>query len=1168
MQLRLLGTVEAQARGRRIVLGPRKQRLVLAVLALEVNRPVSIERLVELAWPIAPPRTAEHAIRVCVSGLRTALAGAGVGAAEAGVRTHGTGYLLRTDALSIDVHRFRALLDEARHAPDDRIRVSILDRALALWSGPPLAGTVPIESYDRLCAGLDEVHRSAVADQIDARLRLGHHHELVADLTTLVAADPLDERRLGQLMLALHRAGRAGEALAAYQVGRRRLAEQLGADPGAELRRLHLAILRDEPALRPAASLMGAPGPGGPAEVAAAAGAGEPVAARPAEVAATAGAGEPVAARPAEVTATAGAGEPAAGRPAEVAATAGAGELAPGRPPAPAQLPAAVAGFTGRAAALAELDALLDAAAGGLAMAIAVIGGSAGVGKTALAVRWALQRRDRFPDGQLYVDLGGYAPGGTPMRPHQALARMLRALGVAPEEIPLDPAEAGAHYRSLLADRRTLIVLDNANTPDQVRPLLPAGPGCLVLVTSRDRLTGLTARDGARPLTLGVLTPGEARALLATLIDADRVAAEPDATAELARLCGYLPLALRIAAANLAGQQRRSVAQQVAELRAGDRLGMLQVDGDEHAAVRASFDLSYAALAPETRRLFRLASLAPGADFTAPAAAALSAADLADTAAALGRLVNAHLLDEPRPGRFAMHDLLRLYARQLADAEDGAERDAAAGRLEAFCLAGVDAAARVLYPQMQRLPLDPRMQRLPLDPRMQRLPLDPQMQRPPPDPRMQRLPLDPQMQRLPLDVATPAEPLDHATALAWLEDERPNLVAVVGAAADAGRPAAWLLTDALRGYFWMRRYADDWLAVGEAALAAAVAAADAPGQAAAHLCLAQANRWLTRHDAAVHHFVEARDRARAAGWPEGEAAAVGSIANLYRDQGRLAESADHHRAALAIFERTGALAGQAVSLGNLGNVLFESGRLDEAIEHLRTSLRVYERIGARNARGHILNSLGCTYHALGRLDDALAHLDQALALHREAGSREGEADTLNNIAQVHCSAGRYAEARRLAQASAAMAAETGDERVEADAHNTMGAVERAGADLAAAVAEHSTALRLARSAGYRQGQADALIGLADARRGLGRRDEARATAEDALAITRRTGYRILEADALAALAGVEMAEGAVDAAKSHAAEALAIYRAGGHRRGEAAVGPLLASLAGPSSGGL
>jgi DNA-binding SARP family transcriptional activator len=1047
MQLRLLGAVEAETHGREIALGPRKQRLVLAVLALEVNRPVSVERLIELAWPIEPPRTAEHAIRVCVSGLRAALSTAGVTPAEAGIRTHGTGYLLRADPQSIDVHRFRALLDEARAAPDDRIRIDTLDRALALWPGPALAGTVPLESYDRLCAGLDELHRSAVADRVDARLRLGHHCELIADLAAAVAADPLRERPLGQFMLALYRSGRAGEALTAFEAARQRLAEQLGADPGADLRRLHLAILRDDPSLHPAPDHQNQT--------------------------------QPPAADSQNQT------QPL--RPAAYSQN-----------QAPAQLPAAVAGFTGRAAALAELDALLHAASDGLAVAIAVIGGSAGVGKTALAVRWASQRRDRFPDGQLYVDLGGYAPGTTPLRPDQALARMLRALGVAPEEIPLDLQEAGALYRSLLADRRTLVVLDNASAPNQVRPLLPAGPGCLVLITSRDRLAGLTARDGARPLTLAVLTPEEAQALLATLIGPERVAAEPDATADLARLCGHLPLALRIAAAGLAAQPRRKVAHQVAALRSGDRLHMLQVDGDEHAAVRASFDLSYATLKPEARRLFRLAGLVPGADFTVPAAAALtasgpaptapaaapratgaaltsgdpplSAADrpfaaarVAEAADAVRQLVDAHLLDEPRPDRYAMHDLLRLYARQMAEPED----EPAIHRLEDFYLAATDAAARVLYPQMQRLPLR---------------------------------------------VPAPAEPLDHAAALAWLEDERPNLVAAVRAAAEAHRPAAWLLTDALRGYFWMRRYADDWLAVGEAGLAAATAAGDPAGQAAAHLGLAQANRWLTRHELAVEHFARARESARSAGWPQGEAAAAGSIANLYRDQGRLAESAEHHREALAIFERTGAAAGQAVSLGNLGNVLFESGRLTEALEHLGRSLEIYERIGATNARGHILNSLGCTFHALGRLDDALAHLDRALALHREAGGREGEADTLNNIGQVHCTAGRLAEAARFAEASVAMAAEAGDKRVEADAHNTWGA-----ADHTRAAAEHDTALRLARDAGYSQGQAEALIGLAEVHRRAGRLDEARGNAEEALAITRRTGYRLLEIRALAAV---------------------------------------------------
>jgi DNA-binding SARP family transcriptional activator/tetratricopeptide (TPR) repeat protein len=1026
VELRLLGTVEVETGGRRLALGPRKQRLVLAVLALEVNRPVSVDRLVELAWPVDPPRTAEHAIRVCVSGLRAVFSVAGVTADEAELRTHGNGYLLRTDPRRIDVHRFRALLAQAREAVTDEARLGSLNEALDLWSGSPLAGVVPTESRHQLCAGLEEAYLVAVEDRLDARLRLGHHHELLDELTGLVAAHPLRERPVAQLMLALYRAGQVSEALAAFQRGRERLADQLGLDPGAELQRLHQAILRRDPELRP---------PGA----------------------------ADTDARPA------GARAPAAG---------------PAHTPDPAQLPPAVAGFTGRAAALAELDALLEASTQGPSVAIAAIGGTAGVGKTALAVRWASQRRHRFPDGQLYVNLAGYTAGAAPMRPDQALARFLRALGVPPEEVPLDEDEASARYRSLLADRRVLVVLDNARGPDQVRPLLPAGAGCLVVVTSRDRLTGLAARDGARLLTLGVLDAGEADALLATLVGADRVAAEPAAAAELAALCGYLPLALRIAGANLAAHPHRTFAEHVVELRAGNRLALLQVHGDDESAVRASFDLSYAALKPEARRMFRLIGLVPGADFTAPAAAALTDSDITEARDTLGQLLGAHLLDEPAAGRYALHDLLRLYARGLAEIEDGVpERAAALRRLGDFYLSSVDNAAHVLYPQMQRLPLDPP------------------------------------------SAPTAITVTDHAAALAWLEEERPNLVAMVRhAAAEGPRPVAWLLADALRGYFWMRRHADDWLAVGEAGLAAAVAADDAYGQAAAHLCLAQANRWLTRHERAVDHFAQARTQARRAGWPQGEAAALGSIANTYRDQGRLSDSADHHRQALDIFRRTGSLGGQAVSLGNLGNVLLESGRVTEAIDHLTQGLHAYEQIGAQNGRAHMLNSLGCAYHALGRLDDALTHLDRALALHRDAGSREGEADTLNNLGQVHCAAGRYDEAMRLAEASIAMAGEAGDRRVEADAHNTLGVVHRAAGDLHRASEDHQVALRLARETGYGRGRAEALIGLAEALRGLGRTEEARAAAMDALAVTQRAGFRMLETDARAALAAVDLTD--------------------------------------------
>jgi tetratricopeptide (TPR) repeat protein len=784
----------------------------------------------------------------------------------------------------------------------------------------------------------------------------------------------------------------------------------------------------------------------------------------------------------------------------------------------PFQLPAAVSGFTGRVPAMAELDALLEAAPGGPAAAFAAIVGTAGVGKTALAVHWGMRRRDRFPDGQLYVNLGGYtASGGGQIRPDQALARFLRALGVPPEEVPLDVEEAAALYRSILADRRVLVVLDNARAPDQVRPLLPAGPGCLVLVTSRNRLTGLAARDGARLLALDVLSADEAHALLSTLVGARRVAAEPATARELAELCGHLPLALRIVGAHLAGDPHRTFAEHTAQLRAGNRLTMLQVDGDDESAVRASFDLSYATLKPRARRLFRLIGVVPGADFAPPAAAALADATIAATHETLGHLLDAHLLDEPGPGRFAVHDLLRVYARELTEAEDSAaERSAAIRRLADLYLATTDAAAGVLYPQMQRLPLEP-----------------------------------------------PAAPTavvlsDHATALAWLEEELPNLVAMVRHTAEVGpHPVAWSLADALRGFFWIRWYADDGLAVGAASLAAAVADDDAYGLAAAHLCLAQVNRRLTRHEQAIDHFGQARMQARRAGWSQGEAAALGGSAISYNDRGRLAEAAAHYRSGLEIFQRTGSLGGQAVSLTNLGNVLLACGRVAEGIDHLTRALRIYEEIASPYVQAYVVNSLGCAYHILGRSDEALAHLERALAVHREGGSREGVADTLNNLGQVHCTAGRYEEAIRLAGASLTEAGEAGAQRVEVDAHNTLGTIHRRLGDVPRAHGEHRVALRLARDVGYRQGEAAALIGLAEALRLLGRVEQARAAGTDALAVTERTGYRLLHADALTALAATELTEGTVDRALAHAHEALAIHQEAGHRTGEAAVAELL-----------
>ncbi|MER7702498.1 AfsR/SARP family transcriptional regulator [Kitasatospora sp. NPDC097605] len=374
--------------------------------------------------------------------------------------------------------------------------------------------------------------------------------------------------------------------------------------------------------------------------------------------------------------------------------------------PRPAQLPPAPATFVGRRAELGALDGLADSAGSAGAAGIGVVTGGAGTGKTALAVRWAHRVRERFPDGQLHINLRGYAIG-PPLAPYEALARLLRALGTDRERMPGTVDESAALYRSLLADRRVLVLLDNARDAEQIRPLLPGSAGSLALVTSRDGLAGLTARDGARRLVLDVLPQPEAVELLARITGADRTRAEPRAAAELAASCGHLPLALGIAAARLAEHPHRTLLEHAAELRdPEDRLDALQIDGDAGSTLRIAFDLSYRALRPAAQRLFRLLGLAPATRIGTAAAAALSGSSPAATRPVLDHLAAAHLLSPAGPDRYRLHDLLRCYAAERATAETGpTERAAARERLCSWYLHHAEAAARLLTPQRPRPPL-------------------------------------------------------------------------------------------------------------------------------------------------------------------------------------------------------------------------------------------------------------------------------------------------------------------------------------------------------------------------------------------------------------------------------------------------------------------------------
>ncbi|MFI6073900.1 AfsR/SARP family transcriptional regulator [Actinoplanes sp. NPDC051343] len=758
----------------------------------------------------------------------------------------------------------------------------------------------------------------------------------------------------------------------------------------------------------------------------------------------------------------------------------------PDAAPTPAQLPPAVSVFTGRDNHLSVLGKLL--AGVDETTVVGLISGTAGVGKTALAVHWAHRVRDQFPDGQLFVNLQG-------RRPIDALAGFLQAFGTPTDQIPTEQEQATARHRSVVAGRRILVVLDNADSADQVRPLLPGGSGCLVLVTSRDRLGGLVARDGAWPITLDPLAEEDAVTLLERVLGPERVAAEPGQVAELARLCGRLPLALRIAAANLAGQPDRRITDEVIALSADDRLAALEVEGDRHNAVRAAFDRSYVALDPAERTLFRRLGLVPGPDVSAEAVATLGGEP-----PALDRLIRANLIQTTGSERHAMHDLLRLYAREQADGDDA---DAVA-RLFDWFVAGCDAAAQKLYPAKLRLP------------------------RPEP----------------------PAAFDDAAAAAAWLDAERANLVAATLHAAEKGPyEKAWALADGLRGFLWLRMHTVDWQTVASAGLAAATAAGDLAGQAACHLSMADLVRCQGRYPEAIGHYTQAAALAERAGWSIGHSAVLGNLGTAYFWLGELPAAAEQYHRALEIARSEGRLGAQAVRLGNLGLVSWLRGRFAEAADYQTQALALNRKLGERGNEGIDLANLGECEAALGNLDLARTHLRAALTIHEEVGDRGAEAESRAVLATVERDAGHLDEALRLARAAVDLTREAGENQIAANALNVLAGVHLRFGDIAKAAAGYEEALRSARATETRHAELGALLGLAAAGVAAGDAERARAYAKQALGPARAGGYRVFEAHAEAALAAAAMNAGDAETGARHARCALDIYQASGHRLG-------------------
>ncbi len=732
----------------------------------------------------------------------------------------------------------------------------------------------------------------------------------------------------------------------------------------------------------------------------------------------------------------------------------------PGAPvPVPRQLPVDVFGFTGRARQLAELDALLDEDGGpGPAVVISTVAGTAGVGKTALAVRWAHRVADRFPDGQLYMDLRGYGPE-PPVSAAEALAGFLRALGVDPAGIPGALDDRAAQYRTVLAGRRVLVLLDNASGVHQVRPLLPGTRSCFVMVTSRDDLAGLIARDGARRVDLDILTEPEAVDLLRTLIG-PRVTTAPVAAAALAAGCARLPLALRIAAEFATANPHLDLADLVADLRdERSRLDLLDTAGDPRTALRSVFWWSYQHLSAPAGRAFGLLGLHPGRDLDGHAVAALAGCGPGEARALLRELARAHLVEPAGPDRYAMHDLLRAYALERVTADlDADERRAAWTRLFDYFLGTAALAVDTLYPHERAL----------------------RPEVPPP--------------------ATAVPPVTRARdAMRWLDRQRANLVAVAAYTAGHGWPRYSIdLSRVLWRYLEVGGHYQDALAVHTGA--AAVAARDGYGQPAVLANLGGIHWWLGNHEQARAYFTESLAGHRQRDEPEGEARALARLGVVHERLGDYGEALRHLREALARYRRTGNRHGEAAQLVNLGTLHRRLGRYEVAAEHQQRAAELFAELGDQRLEGYALGNLGTVLSLLGRHAEGLAHLETALARCRATGDPAAEGTALASIGAVYQRQARFPEALDKLHQALAISRETGDRSQEMETLNILGTTLYAMGEPAAALARHRAALACGEQTGDRYEQARALDGIATALDADGHGDEARGQWQQALEI--------------------------------------------------------------------
>lgn len=931
MRFRLLGPLEVVGPGGPAPITAERQRIVLAVLLLEPNRIVPMGRLVDAVWGASPPPTARAQIQICVSMVRASMAKVGLPDV---IQTRSPGYLAEVGDDELDLYVFERAASAGRTAEEagrfDEA-ASAFETALGLWRGSScFGGGITSTALQAPAARLDEQRLAVVEQWVDARLALGLHQRLVARLIDLVMQNPLRERLRAQLMVALSRSGRKAEALEVYRRGRRELIDELGIEPGEELRRLQESILSGR--------LDGA----------------QPVSAQPAAQAVPA----VPAARPAL---------PATAAPASAATFV--------EPPAvPRLLPGAIADFTGRDDVLARLEAALEEATDTpYALRIVSITGKGGVGKSTLAVHLGHSLANRFPDGQMFAKLRG--PSAQPIPPTRILERFLRSLGIRGPAMPSSIEERAELFRNLVADRRMLIVLDDAIDEEQVRWLLPGSSNCPVLITSRSRLAGL---EGASSVRIDVFSTEQALQLLSRILGAERIRSELSSALLLIKLCGNLALALRIVAARLAARPHWPLSKMVARLRdERQRLDELTHGG---VGVRAGLAMAYQGLPSDAQRLFRRLSMLEAAEFPSWVAAPLLDVGVAEAEDTLEFLVDAQLVDVEvvkgsRP-RYRLHDLVRVYSQEcLAEYESTPGRAVVLGRVLSTWLFLVEEAHRRAYGGDHTL-------------------------------------IHGHAPRLALDESVIDRELGDP--LRWFEDERVSLITAVRQAAGAGHDElCWDLALTLVTLFEMYGYFDDWRTTHEIALGVTQRNGNRRGQAAMLYSLGTLHMFQYKLDEARGRLGLAGELFRQVGDVHGEALALRNGAFVDRIQGRLDEAMAGYEKALAMLCAVNDSTAEAHVLSNMAQIHLDRGLIAEGKQTMAAGLSAVERSGNRRVRAQILCRLGEAHLQIDEVADAEYVFSRALETVRSVGDPVGECYALRGLAIVRSHQGSHSAAYEM-----------------------------------------------------------------------------------------------------------------------------------------------------------